>query len=437
MSISARAGLFRVKVVNWLLKIGVRAQPWLKQLRCKGRTYWLVAGGLIALGTGIGYLLSKEDAWISLRYSIYQSLEGARPIQPYAQRTSLIVIGDAEYWKGELARRVPIKRSYLAKLVQALDPADPAVIALDFDLSSPIPDGSLVEHPDYEAETKQFIDVLNTIGRRRAIILPTTIGTDDHGDYDLESDIFHDLDLRGTMITRGYIALPDDLRQVPLSLPIQGGPKVGGTYLDSFAEAIVRAYNRNSLQHLLGNQKDLLVYGSYLRTDDFNVLQAGDVLTSDPDALKSQLAHRIVIVGGGWHTYAYERGAQIDTYFTPVGWIPGVFIHANYVEALLDSRIYKPLGEIIGIAIEALLALFVAMVFALEIAGWRKSLIIASLGLSLMVLTYVLWQNLGLFFDFFIPTLLVTGHFAFEQVRTWRADARKYRLAADLKQKEA
>ena len=62
-------------------------------------------------------------------YAAIQYLE-LRPIRP--KRTALVLIGDDEYWGGELKRRVPIKRDYLAKLVNKLDQAQPELIVLDF-----------------------------------------------------------------------------------------------------------------------------------------------------------------------------------------------------------------------------------------------------------------------------------------------------------------
>jgi len=150
------------------------------------------------------------------------------------------------------------------------------------------------------------------------------------------------------------------------------------------------------------------------------------VLSTSTDSLKRRLAHKIVVIGGAWHQHAYARGDQIDSYETPVGKIGGVFIHGNYVEALLDLRTYTPIREEIVIAVEVGLVLLIGIFFALELSFWWKT---AAGGFSvflLMFTSYAFLQNLGLFFDFLVPLLLVSGHFALDQILEWRRLARSY-----------
>lgn len=404
-------------------------KEWFNQLRSKGFLYWLTVLVLVGGGTMVGHHLEEKGAWVELRYRIYQLMEKLSHRQSYARNTVVILIGDEEYWKGELARRVPIKRSYLAKLLRALDAADPAVIAIDFDLRSPMPDGTIVEHPDYQNETKEFLEVVKAVARNRPVVLPKTVSLDDEQDYVIESDIYDGFDFGGSMVLEGYISLPFDLRKIPLSLTMKDGATI-----DSFVEAIVSAFDQKALNHV--PKTDEAPYGSYLRADDFPQFPANHVLKTEPKLLKADLNRKIVIIGGAWHSRAYERFAQIDTYFTPVGWIGGVFIHSNYVEALLDLRTLKPSGERILLASEIILAIVVAMIFALHIRRLLKLAIITSLCLGLIAITYVSWQNLGLFFDFFIPLVLVANHAFAAQVWEWRTDARKYAQLDSSERKE-
>jgi CHASE2 domain-containing sensor protein len=119
------------------------------QVRRKGLGYWCIAVALILIGMYLGEHIGELDIWVDMRYRLYQSLQQLAPHDIYPKRTAIVLIGDEEYWNGELARRVPIKRDYIAKLLEALDTADPQVIALDFDLHSQTLDGTLLDHPDY------------------------------------------------------------------------------------------------------------------------------------------------------------------------------------------------------------------------------------------------------------------------------------------------
>src|SRR6266550_6446433 len=119
-----------------------RAKLLFNELAKKGLRYWLTVLVLLVGGTVIGDILGEQYMWIRLRYRIYPYLQAATPGEKYPSRTFLNLIDDDDYWKGKLARRVPLKRDYLACLVQALDSASPSLIALDVDLRSPIPQQS-------------------------------------------------------------------------------------------------------------------------------------------------------------------------------------------------------------------------------------------------------------------------------------------------------
>jgi CHASE2 domain-containing sensor protein len=388
------------------------------KLKDKGWFYWATVVLLIAAGVLAGYWLEKQQFALQLRYQIYQFFtQSVSPRKAIVQRTVVVLIGDEEFWKGEPARRIPIKRSYLAKIVRALDGADPAVIAIDFDLRSQMPDGSFVEHDDYKKETDQFLAAVKDVSARRPVVLPRTIKFNE-GYYTTESDI-HDRLSEGNSVRKGYISLPFDYRKVPLTLVMKDGSKV-----DSFAEAIVRAVNEKALASVEG-QKDS-PYGTYLPTGNFTVLSSAEVLSPSEETLK-KLRHNIVIIGAGWSNRAYGRGGMADIHFTPVGPIQGALLHANYVEALLDQRTAKSWGEAAIIVVDVILSFVIAVIFVLVAKlGWKLlSLLILLCFLALF--SYFSWLNLGLFYDFFVPAVLVAGHSIYEQLRELRSEARKGR----------
>jgi CHASE2 domain-containing sensor protein len=394
------------------------------QLRAKGMRYWFVVAFLTTAGAIVGQQLGREQIWIRTRYRIYQATQDTRSRRAYARNTAVVLIPDDEYWKGDLAGRAPIKRDYLARLLRKLDQINPAVIALDFNLRSPTPDGNPPEHPGYQSERRELLDAIREIANRRHIVLPKTINQNDKGDYVTEADIYDGIDTMGakfgseenhTRIHTGYIALPRDLRLVPLHLPLAAGAP-----LDSFSEAIVRAYSPEALNHVEMGPADSLPYGSYLPETAFPTCTAREVLEDSPDCA-AKLAHKIVLVGGVWHQFAYNRGPPIDSYLTPVGEIDGVFIHANYVEALLDLRTYPALSDGTVTALEITLIILMVIFFALQVRPYKRTVAVILTCAILLLANYFLLQNLGRFFDVFVPLMVIVGHAIWEQVRDWRS----------------
>jgi CHASE2 domain-containing sensor protein len=196
----------------------------------------------------------------------------------------------------------------------------------------------------------------------------------------------------------------------------------------------VRAVDAYALADAKGGDEDAMPYGSYMRVADFIHLESKDVLSFTDATLKSMVAHHVVIIGGAWHTDSYKRGEVVDSHLTPAGMIPGVFVHANYVQALLTHQTHRPWGKKVGVFIEILLSVAVAVVFALAQTVRARVLTSLSICLLLLVFTYVSWQNLGLFFDFFLPLVLLSGLVAVEQVREWREQAHEYAKIAQDKE---
>jgi CHASE2 domain-containing sensor protein len=368
-------------------------------------TYWAGVVVFIVLGMLFSDWAARQDFWPKARYVTYQFLTTLSWRKALPQNTVVVLVDDDEYWRGEPARRAPIKRTYLAKLLRAIDAAEPAVIAVDFDLSSPTPDGSVVEHPDYVEETATLLRTIRELAARRKIVLPQNIGFDARGDYVLASDIHskYDFGAAAGSVGKGYIALPYDVSRVPLALPLAGGGSV-----DSFALAIVKAYNADALARLPEGASHFPL-GGFIEPGRFHTVAAGDVLRSAPAALQ-RLSHRAVIVGAGWHVLAYGTGPLADLHATPVGAVGGALLHANFVEAIVDGRLFSPAGELFLKALEFFLALGGALLFALRMKGAAKWGIVLGATVVLFVASYLALQNLGVFFESFLPIVFVWLH---------------------------
>jgi CHASE2 domain-containing sensor protein len=404
----------------------ISASTW-SHLRRRGLAHWTVVLVLITAGTLIGHWVSQRQIWIDVRYAVYQrTFDFTHPHGSlYPKRTALVLVQDEEYWKGDLAGRAPIKRDYLARLIRKLDAADVAVVAVDFDLRSPVPDGSLVEHPDYLPETEQLREAVKDVGSRRPVVLPAILGFDAEGNYQEQSTVLRGSDFGTADVRSGYIQLPYDLRRVPVAVELNDGKP-----LDSFAGAIVAAADSTAHARLARQAQDALPFGSYMNEAAFSsrgpeptVFSAGDVLQEDVPLLRRQLGHKIVIISGAWSANGYHSGPRADVHLTPAGLLPGAFIHANFLEALLSDRTYKPVGEGAVIAFDVLLVLVAAATMALPLAAWLKAGVITTLGILFAALSYFLIQNLGLFFDFFVPVVVLAGHLAVDKVLQWRHQA--------------
>ncbi|MGH9650852.1 MAG: CHASE2 domain-containing protein, partial [Terriglobales bacterium] len=241
------------------------------------------------------------------------------------------------------------------------------------------------------------------------------------------STIFSGFDFGEARVHSGYLQLPYDLRRVPVALELGSGEM-----LDSFALALVGAVDPTARQRIATQEMDALPFASYMSEHDFagtapedaKLFSSSAILNGDPAALRKNLGARIVIVGGAWSSAAYATGARVDTHPSPAGAMPGVFLHANYVEAILNDRTYRPLSENLVMALEIALVLGVAVILALNMRALRKFALVSAVCVGFVFVSYFFLQNLGMFFDFFVPVAVLSGHLVVEKVLHWRKHAR-------------
>lgn len=393
-----------------------RSKSLREELIAKGWRYWFRVAIVATFGLLLGRQMHEYHIWPDLHYAIYRVLLGTNWLYFKPSRTVVVEIDDEEYWKGPLARRVPLKRDYLARLVSALDKANPAAIAIDVQLRSPTVEGQPVESKDYENETQQFLETVKKVGSTRPVVLTSALAPD----LTPESSVYRDFDFGTSRIFKGYLELPYDLRNLPIAIAQKDKTK-----LDSFSGAIVRAVGDPDGISVEDNEGERLPLGGYFKPKDFLHVSAGDVLRGDLASLQL-LEHKIAIVGATWHQFAYNRGPLADSHSCPLGFVPGVYVHTNYVESILGHRVYQPLPETLAVIVEFLAVLILAVVFALPYPGLAKILSLSAASLMLLIVAYFFFQNFGLFFDFFIPLILVLAHGLLDEIRDWRSLAVKY-----------
>src|SRR2546425_9954980 len=98
---------------------------WKEQLKGKDFSYWCWIAILTAVGVLVGQLIGQGDIWREARYKVYHfETTKLHRTHPLDLHVAFVLVGDDEYWTGTLARRIPIKRDYLARLIRAVDKAN-------------------------------------------------------------------------------------------------------------------------------------------------------------------------------------------------------------------------------------------------------------------------------------------------------------------------
>lgn len=426
------------ETVNRLTRAMARIFAWFAD---RGWGHWIIVVIILALSSAASPLIYEEFNLDRARYWLFQTLIefSPRPIEP--ARVSVVLIGDDEFWLGELSGRRPVKRSYLAKIVQALDSesVNASVIALDFDLRLPKPNATGAPshfdemQADYLPETNELIDAIRTAAVRRSIVLAKSIWWDGEGGYKLEPDVYQLYGLclgldehsrwqnPGTSerplspraqqnISCGYIALPFDMQLFPGRLPV-----AGGKHLDSFALAVARA-SQPALPPEVGAN---ISYGSYIRQSKLDehtvIVAAKDLIARKPEVIE-RLGHQAVIVGGHWSGLGYGRGRHVDTHSTPVGPLVGAVIHENFAEAFLDKRVYLAIPQWAVHALEITFGLAAAIVFAYFPHLGAGAVALAVLSGVLVGVQWSMVQMFGVFFDAFVPLVSLWLHTFLERV---------------------
>jgi hypothetical protein len=170
-------------------------------------------------------------------------------------------------------------------------------------------------------------------------------------------------------VSEGTVELNSDVRKIPLSWPVYEDIESIGKpnqprRLDSLAIATIRAFDPNNkslsiVGALLPNGSptasiELHPYTSLLPEEQLPIYTALDVLCSHPIASfpkenchgtpsVGDLSNKIVVTG--------LAGLGGDIHQSPIGDVPGVVLQANYMESLMDGRVFKPVPVTIQIVV--------------------------------------------------------------------------------------
>lgn len=203
----------------------------------------------------------------------------------------------------------------------------------------------------------------------------------------------------------GVVNISKDTRRLPLEwmlFPSREHAEKGEQrdWHDTIALSAARAYDDKLLERYPRLERFLEIglhpYVCFLKPGDFDPILAGQLLKSDPQPGEKgntslpplisremqRLSGKIIIVG--------EINSDLDSHASVVGRVPGLYLQANYVEALLDDRYYRPVP-----VLDYLLAFLILLVLELILIVfkgryWTMSLLIVALFVVSGAIVYLL-----------------------------------------------
>jgi CHASE2 domain-containing sensor protein len=422
---------------------------------------------------------------VSLQMGAHSLLSGWSPLGGSSpQAVSVVEIDDAAFWSAPLSGVQPTNRAYLADLVNAAVKAGPRVIGLDFQLKSPssVPADDPVRVADdrklieaVAAAGQAHIPVVLTAGlvlegdqwrrepnicddRNRSALFYSEPGQNPLGKAVLPLAAAPCATLsQASTVSLGYINLPADRREVPLRFEAAEFDGSASKEFSSFALQLVSAYaarrdyeaqpgvpgppspgNGNPQALPAYYQEALTVanandfaYAGFIPQEAFKkyAVPAGSLLAAsgaapaqwEASTERGQLAGRIVLIGATWHEWGQGRGPILDQYASPAGLMPGVYLHANYVEAILRG-LAKPLSRVWARVIEVISGylLIVLMHWRRRFAEW---LLVWLGGSVLLAVLALLLSSLGWYLDFALVSLLLLAHVFVEHYEHLRRHA--------------
>jgi CHASE2 domain-containing sensor protein len=386
--------------------------------------------------------LVRDNSFKWLRNRAYQQYQNLGSRKGKSVFNAVVLIDDDTYWQDRWAPRVPISRELLAELVKSVAQCNPAVIAVDIDLATGDDSTTEVELPsnngrparkvtlhtrtDWGRETITFLDAVEcALEQRIEVALTDEVSRESKKSrWRRFANAYDGYEFGPRKPRTGHLFFDEDPRVLPRPVDLIDGSRVKSL-------AIVAAEARSP--ETWANEKwDREVLTRLIDPDRLVTVAARELLhpqdAAVAEATRVNLQHKIVWIGGAWHQDGYRRGTKtVDPHASARGDLPGVLLHANYAESLLDEKLLAmgstPLLEI---------PLAILIAFLLDWSKWPwKWLMMLLVLASPFVLSYVGVQNFGLYFDVFVISfLLVLGAFV-EVVAGWYRDHLELKRISD------
>lgn len=200
------------------------------------------------------------------------------------------------------------------------------------------------------------------------------------------------------------------------------------TALDSLALATATAYEVRSgrepksfekliLKEAMSGPNPDFVFGGFLKGETFPRIDAEALERNDPDAM-ALCDGCILLIGGDWHVLPSGQGRLADGYKTSAREMSELFLHANYIEDLLDNRFQRPVSFWAALGFDAAFALMLYAVHS-EVKGKKGKWAVLGIFFGLLAATYFHFVNLNYYMDFVLPLSLCFVHLVYDHVREY------------------
>jgi CHASE2 domain-containing sensor protein len=355
-----------------------------------------------------------------------------------------------------LTLKEPTNRTFLASLVSNAAAGRAAAIVLDFKFVVPKGNSPGEDAPELQAQNKDLWEAIGgALKTGVPVVLPCWLKihpklAERIPNVFPEQNLAHpDMtgDCTGTpcdgvvpeaaCARMGNINLPADLRQIPLVTPTQPlvilkQPTAARTQQpdpcsQSLALAAASAFedtmhlcprtrNKNAIRAAI--ERNEFVFGSFIPETDFQTISATGLAGwagSDEKNKAVELCRgRIVIIGGKWKA-DFGNGEPVDSYDTPAGKMAGMFLHANYIEALLDDRYQREVSLGFGTVFDLVVGFILYFSFH-NARTMRGKLFVLGVFFLPLLFSYVLFANLNYYLDFILVLVGCFVHLVVEFV---------------------
>lgn len=153
------------------------------------------------------------------------------------------------------------------------------------------------------------------------------------------------------------------------------------------------------------------VFGSFLPEDRFQTIPIRELAAGNPEAMRA-CRTRIVIIGGKWGE-GLGQGRSSDVHETSVGPMTGMYLHANYIEALLDDRYMKEIPAVVALLFDLIVAALLYLSYHNAKTTHGRYIVLSVFLIPLMA-GYIVLVTLGYYLDFVMPLVGCFIHLTYE-----------------------
>jgi CHASE2 domain-containing sensor protein len=318
-----------------------------------------------------------------------------------------VEVDDDTFYGPRCSGSTPTNRTFLGDLALKAADQNPSVIAFDFQWKGI--NGRMGDDPIREKDNEHLLAAIRQItGKGIPVVVTTGLIKQADGSFIRQANVYGDSSLpSGTLV--GHINLPVDKRKIALKMKSWDWQHTTQTDLSSLSLQVVAAYeNELGIQPRTADDSSIKnsarkewVFGGFFEPTAFPSISAHKLLEGDPMAV-SLCRHRIVLIGGTWHT---SDGTLIESFPSPVGSVPGLYLHANYIESLLDNRFKQSVPRWLAVILDFFLSMLMYLSFN-SVTQTSKRLGVLVAFLLPLTAAYFLFANAGRYLDFMIPLSL-------------------------------